>query len=387
MVVQEKISKLDIIATIMLLLMSGTIYFYILYGNIFIPLYFLFGVFFYKNKTKIKVNKTNVKFILLWMMYFFTNYFIINPNHTAGIIPGVIVVLISVGSYCIISKLKYSVFKYLILRIVALLAIVSITHFILYEMGVFVPKFIVTDNGFFYVSFLHRHMYGRLSGMYWEPGVYQIILNFTLILYIKDMVKGNITHREKLMLYTIMLASVLTGSTVSYFVLCIFVVSYIIITYSNSKITPRMLFRLFSLCAVGIVAIFIMLNSSAVQNKLAQEGHENTSYDIRMNDNLALLQMIQEKPFIGWGITTKEYATRSKQLDNRTASNGPLAFATYYGIIVAGIFFIIMYNNIKRFHIGLPSFIAFAIIMFMISFENFMMFPLMFTMYLKFAKE
>ena len=102
---------------------------------------------------------------------------------------------------------------------------------------------------------------------------------------------------------------------------------------------------------------------------------------------MALLQMIQEKPIIGWGTSTKEYSLRSKQLDNRTASNGPLAFTTYYGIIIAGIFFVTMYNNIKRFNIGLPPLIAFAIIMFMISFENFMMFPLMFTMYFKFAME
>lgn len=384
---QEGISKLDIIAITMMLLMSGTIYFYILHGNIFISLYFLFGVFFYIYKSKIKVNKTNTTFIIFWILYFIINYFIVNTNHTAGIIPGVIILMITIGSYCIVSKLKYSVFKCLILRIVALLAFVSIIHFILYEIGLLSPQYIESDDGFFYMSFLHRHIDGRLSGMYWEPGAYQIILNFTLVLYSRDMANSHTTRNEKYMLYTIILASLLTGSTTSYFVLCILVASYVIITYRNNVITAKFLFRLLFLMFAGIVAIAIMLKSSTVQDKLAQEGYENSSYEIRMNDNLALLQMIEENPLTGWGISTKEYSMRSKQLDNRTASNGPLVFTVYYGIIVTAIFFAVMYKNIKQFHFGLPPLIAFAIIIFMISFENFMMFPLMFTMYLKFAKE
>lgn len=387
MIGQEKISKLDIIATTMLLLMSGTIYFYILLGNVFIPLYFLFGIFYYHCKSKTIANKANVQFIILWMFYLFANYFIINPNHTAGIIPGIILSLISIGSFCIVSKLKYSVFKYLILRIVALLAFVSIIHFVLYEIGIISPMRVETNTGKFYLSFLHRHIEGQLSGMYWEPGAYQIILNFTLILYLGNLAKGNVTGREKLMICIIVLASLLTGSTASYFVLCIIVASYIIVTYRNNRITINMLLRLFLLVGVGVVAIVVMLNSSTVQDKLAQEGHENSSYDIRKNDNLALMQLVLEKPIFGWGINTEEYAARSKQLDNRTASNGPLAFTANYGIIVACIFFVIMYNNIKKFGIGLPPLIAFATIIFMISFQNFMMFPLMFTIYLRFANE
>ena len=385
-IAKNKINKLDIIAVAYLVLMSGTIYFYIFKGSMFIPLYFLFGVFYFIYKKRTKVNVGNTQFLIFWLTYFYVNFFIIAPNHNA-FTPAIIIPMISIGSYGIISKMEYSVFKWLLLRIVATLTIISIIHFLLSEMNLIAQNYIELENGYFVMSYLHRYIPGRLSGMFWEPGAYQIILNFTLIIYLKDLANSQISRMEKFMLISIIIASVLTGSTVSYFVLALIIISYIIVTFKNNKFTFNLMFRLLILVCVGIVSIFALWHSSTVQEKLMQEGSENSSYEIRMNDNLALIQMIQEKPVWGWGTSTIEYAKRSKQLDNRTASNGPLAFTAYYGIIIAGIFFLRIYSNIGYLKIGLPKLITFAIMIFLISFENFMMFPLMFALYMRFANE
>ena len=381
----NKISKLDIIAVTLILLLSGTIVFYVVYGSIFITLYFLFGIFYYFKNQKQKTPVCNKKFIFFWMFYFILNYFFINSERESGIIPAAIRIMIAIGSFGIISKMKYSNFKYILLRLVALMAITSIIIYLLLQYNI-ISSYNITGD--FHIALFHRDL-DRLSGMYWEPGAYQIVLNITLLLYFNDIVKQQLSVKEYIMLFFVIIASILTQSTAAYIVLSVYIIYILALYVHNNIITFKRFVKIILLLIVSVFTLFTIFNSNTIQRKFEQKERTDqfNSYNIRKNDNIALLTMTIERPITGWGVSSTDFQKRSLELNNITSSNGVLLLCAEYGILLALYFIITIYNNLGQFKINLPHSILLILIIILNSFEVFILFPLMYIFYLRFTKE
>lgn len=137
------------------------------------------------------------------------------------------------------------------------------------------------------------------------------------------------------------------------------------------------------LLAPVYVGIFYLLYSSKpIQDKLEQSKSDSrSSYTIRYADNMALMQMISEKPLFGYGLGTREFNTRSLQLDNETSSNGDLFFAALFGIPFY--LFVLLQCAVRAKDFNLPRWLfVLFFILFNIA-ECFLYYPLVFLFFIK----
>lgn len=93
----------------------------------------------------------------------------------------------------------------------------------------------------------------------------------------------------------LIVALMLTKSTAGYIafgIICIYVMFNVL---DKRKIGQAIIVTAFCVTCVSV-----LLSSDAVQEKFAQKNEtRDTSYSIRMMDNLGLLRMIQERPIVG----------------------------------------------------------------------------------------
>jgi len=386
---RTQIKAIDKIAVLFVLLVSGTTYFFMFFARYSVSLFFLFSIYFFLKK-KGRVGIGNIIVVSFILLFFLLNYFFLNTDHWEGNSQIYTYCMLAIASFCIYSKMPYIHFKWILLRLVFLLALISIILFIGVETGFFVCSEIRKGNSSNMVFLFHNfgwfgYLYHRLAGLYWEPGAYQIVLNTTLLLYLKDFCYKLVNRREKRMLYIILIASLLTQSTASYLVLGVLIICY---TYINIKVThSKNVMQILLFVIIAVCSIYVLFRSEVVTEKLSQKDIENSSYEIRKRDNLGLLVMISQKPFIGFGLDTKQFITKSRLLQNSTSSNGILYYCAVFGIPFVLVLLIRIYYNIKQFNIGLPLLLTFTVFILINSFEVYLYFPLMYIFIYSFLKN
>lgn len=385
----QKYIYIDYLAVFFMLMASGTVEFFTMNAKVTVIGFMLFSIYYFIHKKDIQVDSSNIVITLLILSYFFVNRYFINNDVSADSTWFYTYSLFAIGSFFIVSKIRYSTFKIILLNLVSLIAIKSLIVFALSGMNMITPDMQVHDFAIYRMYLWENLGWGdsfhRMASLFWEPGACQVILNGTLLLYLDDIVHKKLSKKDNVKVIIVLIGSIFTYSTASYFVLLLFIGYYIFNEITKRKNIKSFIVLIF-LLPLFAYTTYLIFNSDVIQNKLSQKGTEGTSYEIRRNDNLGMLYMISQRPFFGYGIGTESYNQIALQTDNRTSSNGILSYGASFGLVFLIPLLIRIYYDTKQFNkLTASRILLFIIIVFMNSFEVFMYFPFTYIFILKFG--
>ena len=222
----------------------------------------------------------------------------------------------------------------------------------------------------------------RLSSIYWEPGQFQIVIMFVLCLFIDELRDFSRLRQNIRKFGILILAMFMTFSTTGY--LSLGLLFFVVILFSTLNKKYKLLIP-FSLIVSCVIAMFIW-NTSVVQEKLAQseDRSEETSYAIRMADNLALLEIAKSSPVFGEGMETRTFEVLSLKYGNRTSSNGWLWTAASNGFPYLIFMLICIYMGIRRMNLGIPNIVILGLLLLSQANEYATFFPYIFIYIFKF---
>lgn len=340
----------DYLGVSLLFLLSGTVFGFMLHAAAFVFLFFIFSVFYFFKK-KYALNQKAFFYYICYVLWLSISYFWLGGHASSDFKFFIVYLILATGSLLILQSIEYERFKKIYLNIAAFIAFTSIILFLLhlynmipiehvYKPGAQKPYMMFAFNNFgWFVSFK------RCAGPYWEPGAFQIVLNYALVLYFKEISKLQVNRKDGIKILCVITAIIMTQSTAGFINLIILALIIMI----NSKVEKRQLFKY--ICA-GIALISfsgILLSSDTIQKKFFQKGYEGTSYEVRQSDNLAMLQMTYEKPLVGYGLVSNEFRQRGNILGNTTSSNGLLVITSQLGIPFFICIIIALYSSLKRY--------------------------------------
>lgn len=176
----------------------------------------------------------------------------------------------------------------------------------------------------------------RLSGLFWEPGMYQIYLNIALFLYVY------MNKKNKFEFLVLLTSIVLTQSTAGY---CIATVLIAVLIFKSKKISPDSKFFLFLICslfAVIIVCCFVLLKKNATN-------YRGGSYSLRTLDIINGFKVFMSSPVFGVGFGN-EKPFMSHDMFERGSSNGLISLLYMTGIIGIIIFLCPFIIRIKQYN-------------------------------------
>lgn len=381
---QKQLKKYwEYFTTLLIFLVSGGAYFYIHKGIIFVPLYFLACFYYAKKWGKLfNQNKSNF-YLLFYLIWSSISFYIIYPSHSESENQFYTIGLMLIGTYWFFTNITFSRFKVLYLNICTCLASISIVVFVLAHLGLAPISSINTSLFSFFHCVGWDNISERLFGIYWEPGVYQIVLNISLFIYFKELTNFSLNKKQRIKFIIIIFTLLLTRSTAGYLNLAILVG---LIIFRSKKIRSN-IFILITTCILAIFAIFYLYTSPVVQKKFEQKGKEGTSYEVRLADNIGMLIMTSERPIIGYGLSSKDYDRRADELGNLTSSNGILAMSAMFGLPFLLIYLYFMIKGIRRIIKGFVSYLCLPLIILFHCTEVYFYFPIALIFILHFKSE
>ena len=337
-----KDSLLDYIAVLSILLASGTTYFYLMHAGLTL-IGFLFIAMIYAIKKKFSFKKLSF-FFWLYVLFIFLDYMIhgFDMNLVGHF-------FFLVGTALILVSTDYGCFKRIFLIVVVILVVISIFLQLLYFLGIIDPQlqFVASDNNMgFYVYAFHTFggarwgLYNQMAGIFWEPGIYQMALNSAMLMNSDLIFNFKKEKNSKLKIVIVIIAVIFTQSTTGYLVFGCIILG---VVFGQEKLkSPKNII----LILFGIIASVIVLNSSVVQDKFSSD---NASYLVRMNDNVALLRMISDRPLLGSGVFSKSYMQLADSYGMSGAqSNGILLATAQYGIFWTLFFILASLKEYKK---------------------------------------
>lgn len=200
-----------------------------------------------------------------------------------------------------------------------------------------------------YIFFIDASKFGacpRNTGLLWEPGVLQLLLNTYLFYCIKS-------HKNKIYLVLVALCVITSFSTAGFIVLLINVL------FSFIEETRKKKYFLYFLLA-GLVVLAFPIISANIRDKVDDE---NTSGQVRRRDFSVGIDLIKEKPVLGHGIFGPEYLQLKPYVSKTEAklfspeylkrnskmaggyTNGLLGLIIWYGMPIGFFLYLLFYNN------------------------------------------
>jgi len=242
------------------------------------------------------------------------------------------------------ERKKINVNHILYLDIIAIIYLTFIFYIIIEVLKFGIPYVYVRGEGtYWYRSYVglffsyHNGLFPRLSGLFWEPGMYAIILNIALFLYI---FKEN--SKKKSELFIILVSIVFCQSAAGYCIGALLIIIYIyrnIKTDRNSKYSIAFISALFSVAIITF--IIIQKRNTNINNQAAY------SYGLRVSDIVNGIKVFSTSPL--WGVGYGNTDPFSKlDLFGRGSSNGLVSWLYMTGIIGTLYILIPFINNIIK---------------------------------------
>ena len=355
---------------LLFLAVSGGSYFYIRNGRYFVIMFLLSSIVLHVKRNKRFSINENSYFLIGVVLYQCINYFLLNINHSGNtFLPQL---LLFIGTYFFMSSFSVSEFKRYYLNSVTIMTGISLLIFVGYMNNLLPITVEWKDNRAIQFCFYHSVVGNRLSGIYWEPGVMQIPLNMTLLLYIKELFYGRIEKNDIWKFAIIIFAVIMTISTAGILWLCLFMTYFAFRRVVRKRISVKIALLIVALFG-GAITIYL---SDIVQDKLQMRTDSTaSSMEIRKSDNLAMLVLISEKPMCGWGIDSKEMERRNAELNNLTNSNGILALTSQFGILFFVFWSYHLIKKIRRYYNNEMVIGALLLFFFLNAFEVYWYFP------------
>lgn len=370
---------IDYLAITTLILSFGTAYFYLYHAGVtllgLLSISILYKLVYWHP---VKFNT----FTLVYLTLIPINIYLYGCDMN---MVGDIIFLIS--SMLIFSSFEYERFRKEYFNVVFILALVSFIFEILYLTGYIIPTLYGGGVGLFGNYMYGYHVFGgglygthnHLSGIFWEPGIYQMVLNLALIMNL-DLYDKQVEIKHKTFkLFVLILAILLTMSTTGYLVFGIVVIGWL---FKKTKLSLRYMI-IFSLTLVVILAV--IKYSTVVSGKFTEE---NASYVVRSNDAFAFLEIIREYPLFGAGVHSKTYTNIAAKYGMTGAQSAGILFQTaQFGLFWVVAFIISCYIEFKKRKIMMKTLFYMAAVFSLGMGEPLVYAPLMLIYVLPFKKQ
>lgn len=209
---------------LMILIASGTQYFFRFNGAITMLGFLIFSIFYYFSN-KGKVDTQSKWFSIIYVSYILVNWFIINTNHIESINRMLPYIIFAIGGCLILSRMEKKVMIDSLYSIMKYLALISIVVFALNEFNIVTPYHVYYNKSDHLMSYIHTIGWGvpfhRLAGLWWEPGAYQIVLNMAIFFKLTtyDSMYEIWEKKNRWGFFILLAASILTMSTTGYITL------------------------------------------------------------------------------------------------------------------------------------------------------------------------
>ena len=322
---------------------------------------FLYYYSYHKNDKFILSG--NIKMYALIIYWIFVATFVINDPNADFYITAPIFYAIGVVFLCTVET--FDNFRNNLLKCANILFLVSIVVHLGHSFGIIPAKDIIIGGTPTTLSFYLFHTewdagqvsslgIHRFSSVYWEPGQAQIVIMFVLLLFTDDIKENLLRFKYILSKYGILiLALILTQSSAGYLVFMLYFSC--VLLFNNTFKKKKYLRPVFGILA--IVFAFLMFNSSVVQDKFDQrnEKSEDTSYAIRMRDNLVCYEIVSENPFFGCGLGSRDLEFQLSKRGSLTSSNGWLLTGAQVGFPYLLFIFFCMFKRIKQMNLEIPT--------------------------------
>lgn len=373
---------------LLIILTSGTVYFSLLHGKVFVTLLFLSSLALIFKKRRI--NQYNINILSIYLGFLFINLVFNFFNSVSySTISGLIIKVMCIT--IVLSELDIKDFKKYYIDIIAVLSVVSLINFSLYALF---PKIkfplmfheIIAGNWFTYAPY---HTWGwettfnRNAGMFWEPGAFQAFICLAILMLIDDKLNNLETIKNKILLLILFFITILsTKSTTGYIILIIIFVYSIIdnlallkknIVYFISDMNRKKIIVASIIFIFVISSLVIMLNNGVITKKLT---NKNPSYSIRSDDFNNSLKIISRRPLMGYGFMSKATIKEEEKYNIKDNSNGLLYFTYMFGIPIAVILMVLYYNGLKRLLPNIKPYYSFIILIIIFMSEYLLLMPL-----------
>ena len=316
------------------------------YGSIIICLYL-----FLKPRVKPFSGNYYLIFLCLFIPYILSSLL----RDSTYTLFGIYFLYIVVG-YLVATRVSFYVFSICFERIVFFLCVFSIMGelFAFLTPGLLkvVPKiYNVTNYPFAKLFFCNINLgvdsaFIRNSGIFWEPGVYQIYINLALIIDLFYIRRKNL---KRVLVYS--LAILFTFSTSGYICFVFIMLIYVVQNKKhNGNKQNSFFFRVIIILFLVLIG-YILLSSQSVYNLVfgLLGDFQNGSFLARFNSIVADYYMAKSSPFIGVGMAkvdelTTNYARTILGVYADSNSNGVFYQFAAYGIIFGTVYFLGLLN-------------------------------------------
>ena len=354
-----RINKMNILMdfyAVLIILLSGTVFasvesmtaIYNCFLAIFIAVNLIFVI---KSVFPGKYKKSFFIIVIIVIAYVALEY-LISSSTASLFFTRMIILLLFLLSFPWFSKKNVDIFHH-IFRIVIFLSFISIFLFVLIDIiKIQIPYTLVSTgpythytnycNLLFEYSPMYTVSFGgitfqRLQSIFWEPGAYQIFLNFA---FYRLLFKENVNQKLKSKLISLLAVNIiLTLSTtgIALFIVIVFLRIYYS-KYFNR--TSRMAL------IIPIFCFFAIVFSYLINIKLANAGGK-VSYSLRIADIVQGWELFTRHPLFGVGFNNQEAFMQIQKMD-RGSSNGVITFLFSMGLVGSIIFIIPFIHNYIR---------------------------------------
>ena len=277
-----------------------------------------------------KIKKKYLMFLKV-LIPFFILFVLINSflylEGVLSLIYKTILIMSSIYIYLFMSKNKVNIHN-IIYNVIVLIASITIFFYYLVEIvRVTLPyKEVFFENSYHYrdyfgLFFTYHYSYEipRLSGLFWEPGAYQIYLNIALFYYIF----GN--KNKKWQLFILILNIIFTQSTTGYCITCLLLAIGILRCKLFDYESKKKFFMIGLIFACIFIAYFMY-------KKILTTSVEMGSYSLRMGDIKNGLRIFINNPIIGVGFGN-ELPFIANDVFGRGSSNGLISYLYMTGFV------------------------------------------------------
>ncbi|MBR4324045.1 MAG: O-antigen ligase family protein [Bacteroidales bacterium] len=266
-----------------------------------------------------------------------------NINETTWLLRDILLI---VATFYYISNSYFYQFRTVFTNVVFLLCLIGIPIFVLSEFGLLpIHTTIIGDHSylFFGIYILGWDiLFHRFSGIFHEPGAWQILLNIALWFNFDRMISNNkIDAMLKFKLVVIILSLLISFSTGGYIAFAIFILAF----FLKKKWVGKYSLLLYFFSIVFLIGILLMLfNSGVVQDKLF---NYHVSTTTRTDDINACFRIASEHPLIGCGNKTRIFNEKSLAYGNRTSSAGIVAYTAMLGFVWLFVYIFVLWKTVK----------------------------------------
>ncbi|HBI6990592.1 O-antigen ligase family protein [Clostridium perfringens] len=339
------------LVVLILIFKSGSLYWSQYNGILNLVLGLIIIIFFLNKQLKIYKDSIRIFFILSFFMILSSTFSIFSGNNPNIKEVGYLIVqmcLMFFTSCCFSIKefVKIYINQILVISIISVVCFILVNYFGIFDL----PFKTVYTNGFqdyiitpyYTIGITHPYTkvldFSRNSGVLWEPGAWQVMVNIAIIF----LLKYNSLNNKNIFKFFILTITVLTiQSSTGYIILGINIFIYCKKYLNKIKNLKYML--------VFIVILLSVCYFSPVKNVIYDKViMKEESYDTRANDISSTYNIFFEKPIFGYGFDSTKYRARELEVGIFNNSNGlGICFASF-GSIFTILYLYYLFKSLKK---------------------------------------